>query len=173
MNKYNYRRSLNLAIAIGFFVLLIDLVTKFYTQLKIPLMYGNYYPYRGISVFKNFFGIEFSIVHATNKGAAWGMFADFQGYLICLRILLIAGLLIYLFFYNKNSRTAIPLALISFGAFGNILDYFFYGHVIDMLHFILWGYDFPVFNVADSAICIGIAGLLFASTSEFNKEMIS
>lgn len=150
----------------GFFVLIIDLITKFLTQLTIPLMYGNQFPYRGIAVFKNFLGIEFSIVHATNKGAAWGMFADFQLYLIVLRIILIASLLIYLFFYNKNPRAVIPLALISFGAFGNIIDYFLYGHVIDMFHFVLWGYDFPVFNVADSAICIGIAGLLFT----FDRE---
>ena len=53
------------------------------------------------------------------------------------------------------------------GALCNILDYFFYGHVIDMLHFVFWGYDYPVFNVADSFICIGVFWLFFASLKEF------
>lgn len=148
---------------LGSLLFLVDLLTKFLTQKWIPLMRGQSYPYGGIKIFKDFFGIEFSIVHATNRGAAWGLFSDFQFYLICLRIILIVGLIIYVFFYHKRQSSIIPLTLIIFGALGNIVDYFLYGHVIDMLHFILWGYDFPVFNVADSAICIGIFWLLIDS----------
>lgn len=129
-------------------------------------MQGNWYPYKGIAIFKNFFGIEFSIVHATNKGAAWGLFSDFQFYLICLRIILIISLFVYLLFFNRFSSRIIPLTLISLGALGNILDYFLYGHVIDMFHFVLWRYDFPVFNVADSMICIGIFLLVISSWFE-------
>lgn len=148
---------------LGFSLFLIDFLTKFYTQKWIPLIRGQSYPYGGIKVFGDFLGVEFSIVHATNKGAAWGLFSDFQFYLICLRIILIVALIIHIFYYNKQESSIIPLTLIVFGAFGNIVDYFLYGHVIDMLHFVLWGYDFPVFNVADSAICIGIFLLLMAS----------
>lgn len=73
---------------------------------------------------------------------------------------LIAGLCVYLFCFNRDSSWQIPLILIIAGAVGNVADFFLYGHVVDMLHFVFWGYDFPIFNVADSAISIGI-GLLF------------
>lgn len=159
-----------MALMLGIFVLGADFLTKYLTQQNIPLGYRSAYPYGGIGIFKDFFGIEFSIVHAINKGAAWGMFADFQSYLIGFRILLILGLIIYLLFYNRNKNVIIPLALIVFGACGNILDYFFYGHVVDMFHFVFWGYSFPVFNVADSAICIGIFWLLIATS--FDKTPV-
>lgn len=113
------------------------------------------YPYGGVSVFKNFFGIEFSLVHATNTGAAWSIFADHGSLLLYLRIVLIAGL-IYFYFKEKTSYLKFPIALIIAGAFGNILDIFFYGHVIDMFYFVFWGYSYPVFNIADSAICVGV-----------------
>lgn len=134
----------------------------------LPLMkYGwLWYPYGGIGVFKNFFGIEFSISHQINHGAAWGLFADYQMPLLYLRIALIALLLLYAVFFNKHQSWNIPLAMIIAGAAANVIDYFIYGHVIDMLHFVLWGYDFPVFNIADSMIFIGISSLLFLSTLE-------
>lgn len=158
-------RNSYVAAALGLFVFIADLITKYVTQSTLPLMRGGY-PYGGIPVFKDFLGIEFSIVHATNRGAAWGMFADYQGSLIILRLFLVAALVAYVLFFNKNSRYTIPLTLITVGALCNILDYFLYGHVIDMFHFVLWGYDFPVFNVADSAICIGVCWLFLVSWTE-------
>lgn len=73
----------------------------------------------------------------------------------------------YLFFFNKNRRAEIPLVLIVAGAIGNIVDYFLYGFVIDFFHVILWGYDFPVFNVADISITLGVLWLFcFACVSK-------
>ncbi len=155
-------RTSTLAAVLGLFVFLADQISKYFTQQMIPLM-GGYYPYRGIPVFQDFFGIEFSIVHATNRGAAWGMFAEYQDWLMGLRIILIAALILYLLFFHRRGSYTIPLTLITVGAFCNIIDYFLYGHVIDMFHFVLWGYDFPVFNIADSAICIGVFWLFIVS----------
>lgn len=153
---------------IGLFVFLADFLSKAFTNAYLPLMkYGwLWYPYGGIGVFKNFLGIEFSLSHQINHGAAWGLFADYQMPLLYLRMGLIVLLFIYALFLNKRSSWNIPLALIIAGATGNVLDYFIYGHVVDMLHFVLWGYDFPVFNIADSAIFIGITSLLLLSSLE-------
>lgn len=149
------------ATLVGIVVFVADVLTKYFTHIKLPIMrYSTGYPYGGIPVFKDFYGIEFSISHQINKGAAWGVLSEYQMPLLYLRIGFIAALFIYFFFLNKNESWNIPLALIIAGALGNVLDYFLYGHVIDMFHAVLWGYDFPVFNVADSAICIGIAWLL-------------
>ena len=139
-------------------VLLIDIGTKALTHFYLPEMNSQLllYPYGGIGVFNNLFGVEFSISHATNRGAAWGIFSNSQGLLQICRIVLVGGLVFYYSILNKSKSYNIPLLLIISGALGNILDYFVYGHVVDMLHFIFWGYDYPVFNVADSAIFIGI-----------------
>ena len=165
-------RTLNsawLAVFMGFFVFICDLISKYLTYIYLPIRsYGHgEYPYGGIAVFKNFLGIEFSLIHATNRGAAWGVMADFQHYLLIVRILLVLFLLAYLLFSNRHPERRLPMALIVAGAIGNIVDYFFYGHVVDMFHFVLWGYDYPVFNVADSAIFVGIFWLFIASY--FNK----
>jgi len=160
-------KSRSLAVYLGLIIFAADLVSKFLTQKYLPPMnHYLWYPYGGIGVFKNFLGIEFSISYLTNKGAAWGVLAAYQNYLIVMRIFLVLGVCIYAFFFNKHRSWEIPLTFIVVGAAGNILDFFIYGHVVDMLHFILWGYDFPVFNLADSAIFIGITLLMLISTFE-------
>lgn len=153
------------ALLVGIVAFVLDALTKYLVASNLPIMNGGdlWYPYGGIGVFEDFFGIEFSIVHAINRGAAWGIFSDHQSYLLVGRIVLIAGVWIYALFFNKERRYAIPLALIISGAVANICDYFIYGHVIDMFHFVFWGYDYPVFNVADTAICIGVFWLVIAS----------
>jgi signal peptidase II len=159
-----------LLLLVGIAVLLIDQLTKWYVYTSLPLIdsFHYLYPYGGIGVF-NFGGLEFSINYMTNTGAAWGVFGNYQLPLIILRIGLILSLFLYLCYFNRHSSWQLPLILIIAGATGNVLDFFIYGHVVDMLHFVFWGYDFPVFNVADSAISIGIASLFFLSWCE-NKS---
>jgi signal peptidase II len=145
---------------IALFVLLLDLASKAWVHFTLPL-----YPYGGISIFKKVLGIDFSIVHQTNKGAAWGLFASMQDYLLLFRI----GAIVLLFAYllvNKTAMRRFPLLLILSGAIGNVVDYFLYGHVVDMFHFTFWGYSYPVFNIADSAIFCGVALLLLQSSSK-------
>jgi signal peptidase II len=142
--------------------------TKVLTQENLsPISWQRYeYPYGGIGMFQNFFGIEFSIVYAKNRGAAWGVLANYSSYLFAFRLFLVMSLVVYFACINRRSSWRFPLVLIIAGALGNIIDYFLHGHVTDMFHFILWGYDFPVFNIADSAITIGIAWLFLSSFFE-------
>ena len=156
-------------------VLSADILSKYFVQLYLPIVHGYYpeYPYGGIGVFSNFFGIEFSICHTINKGAAWGILGNFQHALLAVRIILIVAVIGYLFFFNKDRPKTIPLTLIISGAIGNVLDYFVYGHVVDMFHFVLWGYDFPVFNLADTAIFIGVLWMMVLSFSLKTSEVPS
>lgn len=143
-------------------VIAADMLSKYWVVTNIPAMdqYALWYPYNGIGIFKNLLGTDFSIVHATNRGAAWSLFSDYQVWLLILRVFLVIGLGIYLFFYNTKKERIVPLSLIFAGALGNIFDYFIYGHVIDMFLFTFYGWDYPIFNVADSAITIGIVWLI-------------
>lgn len=155
-------------------VLALDMFSKFWIVKNIPVMdqFALWYPYNGIGIFKNWLGTDFSIVHATNRGAAWSLFSDYQVWLLILRIFLVIGLGVYLFFYNKKKQWIVPLALIFAGALGNILDYFIYGHVIDMFLFSFYGWDYPIFNVADSAITIGIIWLIALMPSKEEKHAL-
>ena len=157
----NLKRAGQLFFLIAF-ILTVDFITKDYVHSSIPLMHWSspFYPYGGIPVFENWHGISFSINHVINKGAAWGMFATFQQVLLYLRMAVIGGLLTYLIFFPLSTARQIFFSLIVAGAIGNVLDYFVYGHVIDMFHFTFWGYTYPIFNVADSAICVGIFFIL-------------
>lgn len=149
-------------------ILCLDFLTKSWVNDSLPLMGPSFphYPYGGIPVFHNFLGIEFSISHMTNRGAAWGVLNDYQLTLVVGRIFLILGMLTYLLFFNRNLAWRLPLVLIIVGAIGNIIDFFVFGHVVDMLHFVLWGYDFPVFNIADSSVTIGVMWLFLLSLKQ-------
>lgn len=143
-------------------VLLCDYLSKAYVHTHIPLLFlsSPFFPYDGIPIFKDLFGVDFCITHVHNKGAAWGFFASWHQVLFYFRLIVIGGLITYLFFTKTAPVRQFALALIAGGAIGNVLDSFLYGHVIDMFYMIFWGYSYPVFNIADSAIFCGIATIL-------------
>ena len=151
-----------------FTILGIDILSKMYTYNHITLLSlsSPFYPYGGIAVFKNWFGIDFSINYAMNKGAAWGIFSSFQEYLLYARLLIMGGLLSYLLLVRMSYLKKFALFCVLTGAVGNVIDFFLYGHVVDMFNFSFWGYSFPVFNVADSIIFCGVACLLLQSPLE-------
>jgi signal peptidase II len=154
-------------------ILVVDFISKglinFYLT---PLAHASqYFPFGGVSVFHNFLGIDFCIHHVTNRGAAWGVGDGLQNLLLVLRIGVVAGLVYYLKTSSKAFIYRYPLTMIIAGGLGNILDYFIYGHVIDMFHFIFWGYSYPVFNVADASIFCGIVWLLSHSFLQRKKNV--
>lgn len=134
-------------------LLALDFATKVIAMNEIPYLSYGPYPFGGIGVF-SFGGVTFSLNYIVNTGAAWGMFAGYPGLLFALRVALILAMV---FFIPKQ----IPIWLVLTGAIGNAIDYCLYGHVIDFFHFTFWGSSFPIFNIADSCITIGILALLF------------
>ena len=106
------------------------------------------------------------LVHVGNKGAAWGLGAEYdvRPFLILLALAVLA--LVW--------RWRLPLlrelqgGQLAFGLFvgdtlGNVRDRLFGGHVIDFLDVHLPYYRFPAFNVADSCICVGVGLYIFMS----------
>jgi signal peptidase II len=139
----------------------LDVVSKIVALEQIPPMTIGAYPYGGIGVFANFLGVSFSLNTIVNTGAAWGLFAGHSGLLFGIRTAVILGLVGYLFWSKRRESPTIPLALVVVGAVGNAIDYMLYGHVVDFFHFVFWGSSFPIFNLADSYITLGVLGLLF------------
>ena len=143
-------------------ILAVDIITKYLVHQNVPLSMWSapIYPYGGVPVFENILGIDLSINHVTNRGGPWGVVSTHHTSLLILRIFAIFCISIHLLFFNQIKFREIPLCMVIAGAFGNVLDSFFYGHVIDMIHFVFWGYSFAVFNIADSVISVGVALML-------------
>ena len=118
-----------------------------------------------IAVIRNIF--HFTLVH--NTGIAFGLFKDSGGAFIIIPLIL-TGLLIYNIYYYRHSahlsRTYImAFSLILGGAIGNLIDRIAFGYVIDFIDFRIW----PVFNIADSAITVGAAIILFKCIPSSSK----
>lgn len=111
----------------------------------------------------------FNIVHAKNKGAAFGIFAEGDSQLRTFLLIGVSlGVLVFISYlllkpgeggFAATPLTTIGLALVMGGALGNIYDRVAYGQVTDFLEFYQGDWRFAAFNVADSAISVG-AGLL-------------
>jgi signal peptidase II len=145
-----------------------DALLKNYTYHHIPNMIGEF-PYGGIKIFENWFHINFSLNYVENTGAAWGAFSSYSFYLILIRVLLIALLIMMFVKASTNAKKAF-LVLILAGACGNVLDYFIYGHVVDMFHFTFFNHSYGIFNLADTYIFLGIIGLLFCKNPQKAKS---
>ncbi len=155
-------RSRTFCLILALVIIITDALTKAWIS-TVAQSVPSPLPYM---VFEDFFGIKMQITHAINMGAAWGVLADFPNALVFVRILLIAALLVYFLGVNRRDVWNMPLMLIIAGALGNVIDYFHYGYVIDMIQFSFWGYEYPVFNIADSSIFIGSLWILFSATME-------
>ncbi|MBA4150398.1 MAG: signal peptidase II [Verrucomicrobia bacterium] len=142
------------AIALG--ILALDQITK---QLVVHYLEWNGL---GVVVFDGFF----KLVHWGNTGAAWSMFSGQNAMLAIISLLALLGLFIWRHHFDcKTVPGQISLGLIFGGIAGNLIDRLFIGHVVDFIRFYIYtrsGQEagFPAFNVADSAICVGV-GLLF------------
>ncbi|MFN0065814.1 MAG: signal peptidase II [Chlamydiales bacterium] len=160
----SYGRTASLLL-LGLALLFIDFFTKAYIYNLVPL---------SRPVFQNFLGgIDFYFSLTFNKGAAWGLFSNFRYLLVAVRIAVIVGLFVYLFFRCDNRKMDAPLVLVLAGAIGNIVDFFLYGYVVDFLHFRFFGHSFAVFNIADALISIGVAWLflLFLFTKKKKPDV--
>lgn len=111
----------------------------------------------------------FNLTYVTNNGAAFSILAGQPALwrqavfvLINLVALAVIGLAQYRFGRNNRLYT-VSLALIAGGAAGNLCDRMRLSHVIDFLDFYIGAYHWPAFNIADSAIVLGVALFMFNS----------
>ncbi len=105
-------------------------------------------------------GIDLSWTLTSNEGAAWGLFTDTPRLLFIFRVLFILLLLWGYIFSNLGRFVKTSLIVVLAGALSNLFDTMVWGHVIDMIHLRLWGFDYPVFNIADIGICLGCIGII-------------
>lgn len=140
-------------------VLILDQLTKL-------VITGNMIEFEDIPVISGFF----HITYVRNTGMAWSLLSGKQFFLSLMAAIAI-GVMIYYLKYKKPDRlTVVALGLMIGGAAGNLIDRLVLNYVRDFLNFYIFGYDFPVFNVADCALCIGVAILILASVLEDKRK---
>ena len=128
-------------------VLLIDQLSKHLVHLKLV-------PGESVPIIKNVFHI--TLVH--NTGCAFGMFRHQATILMALSILTIVMILVfYRQLVGSGRILRVAVGLLIGGASGNLIDRLRFGYVVDFLDFQIW----PVFNLADSAVTIGVVLILW------------
>jgi len=147
---------------ISLFVFLLDILSKNFIQKKI--MYGEQVE---ITSF-------LSLVHFQNTGAAFSFLSDQGGwqryFLIAISLLAVLYIPWLINQYKKNILIVIGLLLILGGAIGNLYDRISYGYVIDFIYLHIAEFYWPAFNVADSAISLGVLLFLYGSFKNYKKR---
>ena len=112
----------------------------------------------------------FNLTYVRNYGAAFSFLSDAGGwqrwFFTIIAVVISCVLAVWLARNNKSQlKLNLALSLVLAGAIGNLIDRSIYGYVIDFLHLYYQNWHYPAFNIADSAICIGAALLIWDSFS--------
>lgn len=111
-----------------------------------------------IVIIPNFFALHF----IENYGAAWSIFNNRVEFLIVISLLAIFVMYRFMYNFKHNGRNNIAFGLILGGIVGNLIDRVFLGYVRDFLSFKIFYYNYPIFNLADTFIVIGVFLLIIA-----------
>lgn len=121
-----------------------------------------------VTVIQNFF----YITSHRNRGAAWGILEGQMWFFYVITVIVIIGIVYYMKKWAKGKLLAsIALAFMLGGAIGNFIDRVYRQEVVDFMDVDLFGYTtFPIFNIADSALVIGVILLMITMFIEEWKE---
>ena len=142
-------------------VLLLDQIVKIKVNNCMPL-------YDEIKIIPNFF----SIYYVKNTGAAFSILENNTTFLIFLTVIFI--LIIHKYIKNETNITklsSISFGLILGGMFGNLIDRIIHAGVIDYLSFEFFSYGFPIFNIADIGITLGVSIMLIEMLLEKKRVL--
>lgn len=145
---------------IAFIVLVIDQFTKW-------LVVQNMEIRESIPVIEGFF----YLTSHRNAGAAFGILQG-QMWLFYIATIIVVGVVVYYIqVYGRENRLfGISLGLVLGGAIGNFIDRVLFGEVVDFLDVYIFNYNYPIFNVADSALVVGVIMLIIHVIKEEKEQ---
>ncbi|KFN01440.1 lipoprotein signal peptidase [Bacillus clarus] len=105
-----------------------------------------------------------------NRGAAWGILENKMWFFYIITVVFVGFIVFYMKRYAKTDKLlGVSLGLILGGAIGNFIDRVFRQEVVDFIHVYIFSYNYPVFNIADSALCIGVVLIIIQTLLEGKK----
>lgn len=156
--KKKYYIGLSLIVAIV--ILIIDQLTK--KIITATMNIGD--SYEVIPHFLN-------ITSHRNNGAAWGILSGKMGFFYIITLIILAVLIIFYIKETKyNAFMQVAISLLFAGALGNFIDRLFNGEVVDFIDTNIFGYDFPIFNIADSSLTIGVIFVIITLVKDATKK---
>ena len=134
-------------------VILLDMVSKYIVS---RLLIVN----ESVMIIKNFF----NITYVRNTGAAFSIFSGNTFLVMIVSFIIIIGIILYIS-KNKpsNKIDKISYSLILGGAIGNFIDRIIYGYVRDFIEIDIFGWDYPIFNLADVFVVVGVILLVITT----------
>ena len=139
-------------------ILIVFIITLFIDQISKAIVSSVLKLEESVVVIKNFF----SITYINNYGAAWSILNNKSILLILLSIIAIVVIYRFIYVFQKNMRNNIAFGLLFGGIVGNLIDRWLFGSVRDFFNFRIFNYNYPIFNVADIAVVIGVILLIVA-----------
>lgn len=147
-------KKIDISLVIG--IIALDQLTKYLVASSMALL-------QSIEIIPSLF----SITHARNFGASWGLFQNQMSFLILVTFIALGVMLLW---YSKLksgwSFERLGLILMFAGAIGNLIDRLRLGYVVDFFDFLIFGFNFPIFNIADVALTCGVIALLVHELKE-------
>lgn len=146
-------------------ILILSLIFLIVDQIS-KILVVKFLDLNSVTVIKNFFYLTYT----NNTGAAFSILTDKRIFLVLVGIIIIILLIYYLKKHQiKNTINKISFALVIGGSLGNLIDRIIRGSVVDFIDIKIFSYNFPIFNLADTFITIGVLLLLININKEETK----
>lgn len=144
---------------IGFICTLLDQLTKLIITKCFELNTGKI-------IIDNFF----SLLYIRNTGAAWGILSNNTILLIIISLIFLGAFIYFIKKTNVTKMETYSYGLILGGIVGNLLDRIVRGYVVDFFNFKIFNYNYPVFNVADIFIVVGVILIIIEEIIKYKKS---
>ncbi|RSL31295.1 lipoprotein signal peptidase [Salibacterium salarium] len=135
---------------LSFLIIVIDQITKFLVVQNMDIAESR-------EIIPDFF----YLTSHRNSGAAFGILQGQMWLFYIVTVIVVIAIVYHLHKYGRDSKWyGIPLALILGGAIGNFIDRLLFGEVVDFFNVYIFNYNYPIFNIADSALVVGVILLI-------------
>ena len=112
----------------------------------------------------------FDLTYLQNTGAGFSIFEGYGKPFFAVLTVIAMAVMLWAYIKAKRPGLQMSLALIFAGALGNFIDRMALGYVVDFFHFYIFGWSFPVFNIADICITLGFVFLVIDMLREEHEQ---
>lgn len=164
---YNLAAGVGIRRVVAMYLYIIAGVVILLDQLTKRLVMQNMYVGESIKIIEDIF----YFTSHRNQGAAWGILQGQMMFFYIVTVVFVIGLLWYVREYGTEDKLfGVGIGLILGGAIGNFIDRVLYQEVVDFIDTFIFSYNFPIFNVADIALTIGVALIFIQTLLEAKRE---